>query len=68
MTMPGLALRSVAMCFRACTAFCCPGPGSSDAIRLMAACASVKFVTCSGVVFLLAADSNARARPAHFAS
>jgi len=37
MTIPGLDWRSVAMCFRAWRAYCCPGPGSSDAIRLMAA-------------------------------
>ena len=48
MVMPGLALRSMAMCFRAWIAYCCPGPGSSDTIRLMAACASVKIVTRSG--------------------
>jgi len=47
MVMPGLALRSTAMCFRAWIAYCCPGPGSSDAMRLMAACASVKIVTCA---------------------
>jgi len=61
MTMPGLALRSVAMCFRAWRAYCCPGPGASDAIRPMAACASVKMVTRSGVVLLLDAASSARA-------
>ena len=37
-----------------CLAYCCPGPGSSDVIRLMAACASEKMVTSSGVVFLCA--------------
>ena len=51
MTIPGLALRSVLMCLRAWRAYCCPGPGSSDAIRLIAACASVKMVTRSGVCF-----------------
>ena len=65
MVMRGLALRSEAICFRAGRAYCCPGPGSSDAICLMAACASVKIVTRSGVVFLLEADSNARANLAH---
>jgi len=64
MPMSGLALCSVAICFRAWRAYCCPGPGSSDAIRLMAACASVKIVTLSGVVFLLTATSNAHARAA----
>jgi len=68
MMIPGLALRSVAICFRAWRAYYCPGPGSSDAIRLMAACASVKIVIRCGVVFLLDAKSNARARAAHSAS
>jgi len=68
MTMPGLVLRSVAMCFRASRAYCRPGTGSSDAIRLMAACASEKMVTRSGVAFLCAASSSAWARAAHSAS
>jgi len=68
MMIPGLAFLSVAMCLRAWRAYCCPGPGSSDAIRLMAACASVKIVTRSRDVFLLEAKSNARARAAHSAS
>ena len=67
MMRTGLALRSAAMCFRAWRAYCCPGPVSSDAIRLMATCASVKIVTCFGVVFLLEVDSSARARAAHSA-
>jgi len=50
MAMPGLALRSVAMCFRARIACIWPGPGSSDAILLVAAWASVEIVTLSGVV------------------
>ena len=66
--IPGLAFHSVAMCFRAWRAYCCPGPGSSDAIHLMAACASVKIVTRSGAVFLLEAKSNDRARAAHSTS
>jgi len=67
MMIPGLALRSRATCFPAWSAYRWPGPGSSEAIRLMAACASVKFVTRSGIVFLLEADSSARARAAHSA-
>jgi len=51
MMMPSLTQRSAAMCFRALRAYCCPGPGSSDAIRLMATCASVKTATRSGTVF-----------------
>ena len=45
-----------------------PGPGSSDAIRPMAACASVKTVTRWGTVFLPEADSSVRASAARFAS
>ena len=52
MVMPGLARRRAAMCCRARMANFCPRPGSSDAIRRMAACVSEKIVTCSGVVFL----------------
>jgi len=40
MTIPGLDWRNMEMCFRARRACSCPGPGSSDAIRLIAACAS----------------------------
>ena len=45
-----------------------PRPGSSDAISLMAACASENMVTRSGVAFLCAATSSAWARAAHSAS
>ena len=45
MVIPGLAFRSAAMCFLACSAYCWPGPGSSVAMRLMAAWASEKIVT-----------------------
>jgi len=34
-----------AMCFLASRAYFCPGPGSSEVILQMAACASVKMVT-----------------------
>jgi len=53
MMIPGLALRSEATGFLAWIAYYWPGPGSSEAIRLMAACAWVKIVTRSGIVFLL---------------
>jgi len=43
MVMSGLALRGAAMCFLAWSAHTWPGPGSSEASRLMAACASVTF-------------------------
>ena len=33
---------------------CCPGPGSFDAILLIASCASEKMVTHSRILFLLA--------------
>jgi len=50
MMMPGLALRSASMCFLAWSAYIWPGPGSSEAIRLMAACAvflpSTYITTC----------------------
>jgi hypothetical protein len=46
----GRSLRSVAMCFLACIPYIWPGPGSSEAMRLMTAWASVKIVTLSGVV------------------
>jgi len=59
MILPGLALRREAMCFCDWRAYFCPRPGSSDAIRLMAACASVKLVTRFGVVFLREKDSSA---------
>jgi len=62
MTIPGLTLRSMAMCFRAWRAHCCPGPGLSDAIRLMAACASEKRVTRSGGTLLCAVTSTRNAR------
>jgi len=64
----GSGLRSALIWFRAWIAYCCQGPGSSDAIRLIAACASVKMVTRSEIVFLLDADSSARARAAGSAS
>ena len=32
--IPGLALRSAAMCFRTWRAYCCPGPGSPDAMAV----------------------------------
>jgi len=50
------------------SAYIWPGSGSSDTIRLVAACASEKMVTRSGVVFLLDASSSARARAARSAS
>ena len=46
------------MCFLASSAYFFPGPGSSDAIRLIATCASVKMVIRSRIVFLLDADSS----------
>jgi hypothetical protein len=63
--MSGRVLRSAAMCFRARIAYFWPGPGSSDAIRLMAAWASVKMVTLAGTVCRFAAVSRARANAAH---
>ena len=68
MVMSGFARRSAAICFRTWMAYCCPGPGSSDAICLIAACASEKMVTSSGVAFLCATGSSACARAAHSAS
>jgi len=62
--MFGLALRSVVMCPLAWTANIWLGLGSSEAKRLTAAWASVKIVTLSGVVYRLAAVSNALARAA----
>jgi hypothetical protein len=59
MVMSGLALRSAAMCFLAWIAYIWPGPGSSEAMRLMAVWASVKIVTLSGVVCRLTAVSSA---------
>jgi len=50
MMTPGRARRSVAMCFLTWSAYCWPGPGSLDTIRLMAARASVKIVNRSGVI------------------
>jgi hypothetical protein len=64
----GLALRSVAMCFLARIAYIRPGSGFSEAMRLMAAWASVKIVTLSGADCCLAAVANALARAAHSAS
>ena len=64
----GLARSSAAMCFLGWSAYCWSGPGSSEAIRLMAAWASVKIVTRSGIVCLLEANSSALARAAHSAS
>jgi hypothetical protein len=49
--MPAWAHRKAAMFFRAWIAHISPGPGSSDAIRLMATCASVKMATLSGIVW-----------------
>jgi len=68
MVMPGRDRPSAAMCFRAWMAYCRPEPGSSDAIRPMAACASEKIVSRSGVGLICEADSRARARAAHSAS
>jgi len=65
MMIPGLARRSEAMSFLASSAYCWLGTGSSEAIRLMAAWASVEIVIRSGVVFLHKADSSALARAAH---
>jgi len=59
MVMPGLARRSAAISLRTWMAYFFPGPGSSDAIRLMAACASEKVVPRSRVVFLCEAISKA---------
>jgi hypothetical protein len=64
MMIPGLALRSAAMCFQVWIAYIWPGPDSSEAMRLMADWASVKMVTFSGVVCRLAAVSSALARAA----
>jgi len=50
MVIPGLARRRAAMRIRARMAYFCPGAGSSDAIHLMADCASQKIVTRSGDV------------------
>jgi hypothetical protein len=52
-------LRCSAMCLLAWMACNCPGRGSSEAIRLLAAWASVKTVTRSCIVYRLAAISSA---------
>ena len=62
--MPDLALRRVAICFRAWRAYCCPGSGSFDAILLMAACAFVKTVPVMGFCsFAKPIPSRARRTP-----
>jgi len=66
--MPGLALRSIVMCFHAWRVYCWLVPGSSDAIHLIAGYISVKIVTYSGVMFLLDTSSSAWMRVAHSAS
>jgi hypothetical protein len=68
MMMPGRTLRRAAMCLRAWIAYIWPGPGSSEAMRLMAAWMSVKMATLSGAAYRLAAVSSALARAAHSAS
>ena len=55
-------------CFLTWSVCIWPGPGSSEAIRLIAAWASVKIVTLSGVVSPLEAVSSALARAARSAS
>jgi len=55
MAMSGLAFRSAAIRFLAWIAYIWLGPGSSEAIRLMPAWASVKIVILSGVICRLAA-------------
>jgi len=59
MVMSGPDRRRVAIYFRAWSAYFWSGPGSSEAIRLMAAWASVKIVTRSGVVLQCAGEGGA---------
>jgi len=61
MVVPGWARCSTAMCFLSWRAYGWSGTGSDEAIRLVAAGASVKLVTCSVVDGLREADSLARA-------
>jgi len=68
MVMAGSACHSAAMCFLASNAYFCPGSGSSYAILLIAACASVKMVTCFDDGVLFATVSSARASATHSAS
>jgi len=56
------------MCLLASRAYFCPGPGSSEVILQMAACASVKMVTDPIMWLLVAATCRALARAAHSAS
>jgi len=63
--MSSLALRSIAVYFMAWIVCIWPGPGSLEAMRLMAAWTSVKVVILSDVVCRLAAVSSALARAAH---
>ena len=53
MMISGRAFRSTAMCFLAWSAYFRPGPGSSQAIWMMAAYTSVKIGSHSGVICLL---------------
>jgi len=53
------------MCVLASRAYFCPGPGSSEVILQMAACASVKMVADPIVWLLVAATCRALARAAH---
>jgi hypothetical protein len=68
MVMPGRALRSDGIYFRAGIAYMRPGLGSSDAIRLMATWASVTMVTIHGADCRLAAVSRDLASAARSAS
>jgi len=56
------------MCLLASRAYFCPGPGPSEVILQMAACAFVKTVTDPIAWFLVAATCSALARAAHSAS
>ena len=64
----GSLARRAAMCLLASRAYFCPGPGSSEVIPQMAACASMKMVTAPIVWLLVAATCRALARAAHSAS
>jgi len=66
MTISSRAFR--AMCFLAWSAYFWLGPGSSEAVRLMAAWASVMTVTRSGVRYLHKANSSAHLRAARSVS
>ena len=68
MVTSGRALRSTAMFLLAWSAYIWPGPGSSEAIRVMAAWAFVNIVALSGVTCLLETDSSALERAVHSTS